>query len=88
MNGIKSIISTFFSLLNLLIIIRVVISWIRPNISDPNWRKVLRFIFNVTEPILGPIRRLIPTGSLGIDISPLIAIFALNIIRNFVLSII
>ncbi len=75
-----------FTVLNWLIIIRVIISWVRPNSIDPRWRKMLTFIYKVTEPILGPIRRLLPTGGLGIDFSPLIALFALMIIRNFILS--
>lgn len=80
------LVSMFFSALNFLIIIRVIISWLRPNYVDPKWRKVLNFIYKVTEPILGPIRRLLPTGGLGIDFSPLIALFALMIVRNFVIN--
>jgi len=79
------IISAVFEILNLLIIGRVIISWIRPNPSDARWGKVIKFIYDVTEPILGPIRELLPRGGiLGIDISPLIAIFALQIIHGFI----
>lgn len=79
------IISAVFEILNLLIIGRVIISWIRPNPSDARWAKVIKFIYDVTEPILGPIRELLPRGGiLGIDISPLIAIFALQIIHGFI----
>jgi YggT family protein len=53
------------------------------------WRKIIKFIFDVTEPILGPIRELLPRGGiLGIDVSPLIALFALSIIRNFLINIV
>lgn len=75
-----------FSVLNWLIIARVIISWLRPNVTDPNWHKILRFIYNVTEPILGPIRRILPQGNIGIDFSPLVAIIALNILRNFLIN--
>ena len=78
-------ISAIFEILNLLIIGRVIISWIRPNPSDVRWRKVIKFIYDVTEPIVGPIRELLPKGGiLGIDISPLLAIFALQIIHGFI----
>jgi|AntRauTorcE11898_2_1112593.scaffolds.fasta_scaffold09872_4 YggT family protein len=80
------LVSTLFTVLNWLIIFRVIISWVRPDVDNKQWRKFLRIAYNITEPILGPIRRLIPTGSIGIDFSPLIAIFALSIIRNFVIS--
>lgn len=79
------IVAAIFEILNLIIIARVVLSWIRPNPSDERWRKVIKFIYDVTEPILGPIRRLLPRGGiLGIDVSPLIAIFALQIIHGFI----
>ncbi|MFW5687060.1 MAG: YggT family protein, partial [Halanaerobium sp.] len=45
-------ISALFEILNLLIIGRVIISWIRPNPGDMRWRKIIKFIYDVTEPIL------------------------------------
>jgi YggT family protein len=75
-----------FTLMNWLIIIRVLISWIRPNIYNSNWQKILTFIYNITEPVLGPIRRILPQGNLGIDFSPLIALIIINILRSFVLN--
>ena len=50
------------------IIIRAVISWVNP---DP-WNPIVRFIHQVTEPVLRPIRRRLPAT--GIDFSPLIVI--------------
>lgn len=81
-------ISAIFEILNLLIIARVIISWVRPNPSDVRWRKVITYIYDITEPIIGPIRELLPSGGiLGLDLSPLIALFALSIIRNFLINI-
>ena len=76
-----------FQFIYWLIIFRVIISWVRPNFSDPRWRKILKFVYKVTEPILAPIRDLLPMGSMGIDLSPLIALIAIMIIRNFVMQI-
>ncbi|MBS3810344.1 MAG: YggT family protein [Halanaerobiales bacterium] len=80
------LVSTLFTIINWLIIIRVIVSWIKPDYNNQQWKKFLRIVYNITEPILEPIRRLIPTASIGIDFSPLVAIFALSIIRNFVIS--
>lgn len=80
------LVSTIFAVINWLIIFRVIISWVKPDVNNKKWRKFLRVVYNITEPILAPIRRLIPMGNIGIDFSPLIAIFALSIIRNFVIS--
>ncbi len=82
-----STVSTLFTILYWLIIGRVIISWIRPDYNDPRWRKILSFVYNATEPILGPIRSLLPTGNMGIDLSPIIALIALSIIRNFLINI-
>jgi YggT family protein len=82
-------ISAIFEIFNLLIIGRVIISWVRPNPGDMRWRKVIKFIYDITEPILGPIRELLPSGGiLGLDLSPIIALFALSIIRNFLINIV
>ena len=60
----------------LLIIIRVIFSWGRASYSH----RIMRFLFNVTEPLLGPLRRMIPP--LGwLDISPLVAILILMLFR-------
>jgi YggT family protein len=40
------------------------------------------FLVDVTEPILGPLRRLVPTG-LGVDFSPMIAIAVLYVLGQF-----
>src|ERR1043166_7929736 len=62
------IIYGLLSIYLILIIARVVFSW--GQISYRN--RVMRFLVNVTEPLLGPLRRMLPP--LGwIDISPLVA---------------
>jgi YggT family protein len=56
----------------LLIIVRIVFSWARVSYSN----RLMRFLVDVTEPLLGPLRRLIPP--LGwIDISPIVALLIL-----------
>lgn len=59
-----------------LIFLRVIFSWIRSEAYGLN-----RFIFRSTEPILSPIRRVIP--QLGMfDISPLVALVLIDIMRS------
>ncbi|MCD6102316.1 MAG: YggT family protein [Candidatus Cloacimonetes bacterium] len=59
-----------------IIIIRAIISWFSPNYSNP----FIHFLITVTEPVLSPIRRLIPIR--GIDISPIIVILIIEFIRR------
>ena len=55
-----------------LIIVRALVSWVNP---DP-WNPIVQFLQRVTEPVLAPIRRRLPTWRMGIDLSPLVAILA------------
>lgn len=59
-----------------LILIRVIMSWV---ISDP-YNKIYAFLISITEPLLGPIRKLLP--AMGLDLSPIIAFFLLNLVSN------
>jgi YggT family protein len=61
--------------LELLVIGRVLISWV-----EPSGRSGLaQFLVGITEPILGPVRRLVPRGGM-FDFSPLIVILVLGAI--------
>jgi YggT family protein len=72
---------TFLQLLStllwVLILARVIISWTNPRGGG----SLVAFVYQVTEPILAPIRRLIPPTS-GIDWSPLIAMLILGAITR------
>jgi YggT family protein len=46
----------------------------------------VRFIHNVTEPVLDPIRRKFPVNFGGIDISPIIVILGVVFLQNFVVN--
>jgi YggT family protein len=69
------------TILTLLIIARVVVSWVMPMGGGT----VVAFIYPATEPILAPIRRIIPPSS-GIDWSPLIALLVLGMITQALLQ--
>ena len=68
--------------LNLAIFGRVIMSWISPTGNDP----VSNILSQITEPILAPIRKVVPP--LGMfDLAPLIALLLLNlVIRPVILS--
>ena len=58
------------SLYSLLIFVRVIFSWVTVSYSN----RLMRFLINATEPLLGPLRRTLPL--LGVfDISPIVAFF-------------
>jgi len=76
-----SIVRISFELMQWLILARVLLSWV--NISPHN--KIAAFIYEVTEPILKPLRSLIPRGSMPLDFSPILAIILLQLLERFIL---
>lgn len=72
-----------FRVLYFLVIARVILSWIP--IGNPN-SALVNFIYEITEPVLAPIRRLIPRGSLPLDFSPIIALLLIRIVEGFVVG--
>ncbi|MFP4661141.1 MAG: YggT family protein [Halanaerobiales bacterium] len=85
-NSLIYVINTAVSIFNLLLIARVLISWISPDVRNPNWRKFLRIVYFLTEPVLSPIRKILPPNSIGLDFSPVIAIVAITIIRALLID--
>jgi YggT family protein len=66
---------------------RFILSWF-PIASDSPVAVVARVLFRITEPVLGPVRRLLPPVRLGggaLDLSPLIVLFTLQYIVRGVL---
>lgn len=65
-----------------IIIIRAVLSWVNPDPYNP----IVQFLYRVTEPVMSQVRRLLPIGNLGIDISPIIIILVIIFLQTFVVS--
>jgi YggT family protein len=68
-----------FTVLRIAILVRVIASWLPVGPYSP-W---IRWSFTLTEPILRPLRRIIPPFR-QIDLTPLIAFFALGLLESFV----
>jgi len=75
------IIDNVFNLLQILIIIRVVLSWIP---HDP-YNQLIQLLYQITDTILKPIRDVLPLQSMGVDFSPIAAFFLLGFVKKFLL---
>lgn len=64
-----------------IIVVRALLSWVNPDPYNP----IVRFLYQVTEPVLGRIRSVLPYIG-GIDISPLIAILIIIFFQKFVIT--
>lgn len=63
-----------------LILIRALLSWVNPDPYNP----IVQFLYKTTEPILEPIRRILPLGlRSGLDISPIVAFLAIIFLQLF-----
>jgi len=64
------------------ILARVLMSWIKVGPGSP-FVPLLRLIYAITEPILGPIRRVLPKTGM-FDFSPIVALLLLDLIRRMI----
>ena len=69
-----------------LILARVILSWIRVDPYHPVWGPILRFVFQATEPIMQPVRRMLPSMG-GLDLSPIIVLLGLDLIRGLIVQV-
>lgn len=66
----------------IIVIARAVLSWVSPDPFNP----IVRFIHNVSEPLLYPIRTKLPLHFGGLDLSPIIVILGIMFLRTFLVS--
>ena len=64
------------------ILARVLMSWIKVGPGSP-FVPLLRLIYAITEPVLGPIRRVLPKTGM-FDFSPIVALLLLDLIRRMI----
>ena len=75
------IIDNGFNLLQMLIIIRVILSWIP---HDP-YNQIIQLLYQLTDIILKPLRDILPLKSAGIDFTPIIAFFLLGFVKKILI---
>ena len=80
--GLAKVIDIALTLYMWIIIFRALISWVNP---DP-YNQIVIFLYRITEPVLGPIRRLLPLRNIGIDFSPIIVILVIIFLKYFLVE--
>jgi YggT family protein len=80
--GIAKVLDIVLNIYMWVIIIRALISWVNP---DP-YNAIVQILTRVTEPVLRPIRKLVPPYKVGIDFSPLIAILIIIFLQYAVIN--
>ncbi|MBW2634479.1 MAG: YggT family protein [Deltaproteobacteria bacterium] len=64
------------------VVARAVLSWVNPDPFNP----IVRFIHNITEPVINPIRVRIPINFGGMDLSPIVVFAGIIFARTFVVN--
>jgi|TARA_B100000749_G_scaffold267359_1_gene244218 YggT family protein len=83
-----TIVCSLIQLYVLLLVVRVVMSWFPISPNGPA-ETVAGFLYMVTDPVLVPLRRLLPPvrmGAMALDLSPIVAFFALTVLRGILCS--
>ena len=65
-----------------IIIARAILSWVNPDPYNP----IVRFLYNVTEPVLGWVRRRVPLIFGGLDLTPLLVLLAIIFLQRFLVA--
>ena len=78
--SLASVIDIVLTIVYWLIVVRALISWVNP---DP-YNAIVQFLYRTTEPILYPIRRVLPV--MAVDISPIIAFLGIMFLKNFLVA--
>lgn len=79
LNALATLIDFVLSAYMWIIIGRAVISWVN---ADP-YNPIVRFLYDVTDPLLSRIRRVVPVVAGTIDLSPMVLILAIIFLQSF-----
>jgi YggT family protein len=84
-------VNALFTVYLILILIRIILSWIPRIPYNPVLNAVITFVHDVTDPYLRLFRRVIPPmggGGFALDLSPIIAIIVLYVLQAIVVGLI
>jgi YggT family protein len=82
LDALASIVDLGLNIYMWLIIARALLSWVNPDPYNP----IVRFLYNITEPVLGYLRRRLPLVFGGLDLSPLVVLAAIIFLRIFLVQ--
>ena len=80
----RTVICLLLTAYNIILFVRIVWSWLPVPVSGIG-RSIFDLIYDLTEPVLGLVRGLIPpirTGAMGLDLSPIIVFVALMVLQS------
>ena len=82
LEALAAVINVVLKLLMLVIFVNALLSWVRPDPSNP----IVQTLERISDLICNPIRRLFPTVISGIDVAPFLAMLALWLVQMFLVN--
>jgi YggT family protein len=81
-NALAQLIDLTFSIYIFIVIARALISWVNPDPYNP----IVRFLHNATDPVLFRLRKILPLQFGGIDLSPIVLLIGLSVLKQVLLQ--
>jgi YggT family protein len=82
LEALAAVINVVINLLMLVIFVNALLSWVRPDPSNP----IVQTLERISDLVCNPIRRLFPTILSGIDLAPFLAMLALWLVQMFLVN--
>lgn len=80
--ALATVLEVVLNVLSIILIINALLSWVRPDPSNP----IVRFLDRVSDAVCDPIRRLFPTVVGGLDLAPMIALGLIWVLQTVVVK--
>lgn len=82
LNAVASVLDMLLTLYMWIVIVQAIVSWVNPDPFNP----IVRFLYQVTEPVFYRIRRALPLVFGGMDLTPLVVILAIVFMKSFLVT--
>ena len=82
LKALAGVLNGILQLFFFIVIARAILSWVSPDPYNP----IVRFLHQVTDPLFYRVRRYVPLVGGGIDLSPIVIIFAIFFLQTFLVG--
>ena len=82
LNAVASVLDMLLTLYMWIVIVQAIVSWVNPDPFNP----IVRFLYQVTEPVFYRIRRALPLVFGGMDLTPVVVILAIVFMKSFLVT--
>ena len=80
--AVATVLDVVLNALGIILIVNALLSWVRPDPSNP----IVRFLDQVSDAVCDPIRRLLPTVVGGLDLAPMIALGVIWVLQMVIVK--